>query len=196
LLSGEHGVALAADPDGASDAQATAAMPAAVQVSAAATFYDVEGTDVRSLLASLRQRGPSDGQGTGAASTSWVFRWSYQPALDSACRVQAAHVNLELAYTYPQWNAAASAAPSVANAWQGYLARDELHEHGHRDIAEVAATDLARALEALPAQSSCDALADAARATATDLLARHAQAQAAYDRETGHGAPQGAVLHE
>ena len=32
--------------------------------------------------------------------------------------------------------------------------------------------------------------------TAAELLARHAQAQLAYDRDTGHGATQGAVLGE
>jgi predicted secreted Zn-dependent protease len=70
----------------------------------------------------------------------------------------------------------------------------ELHEHGHRDIAEAAANDLARTLEALPGHPSCDALAAAARNAASTLLARHAQTQIAYDRETGHGATQGAVL--
>ena len=164
ILPRGSGVAQVADPTGQPDVQATTSLPAAVQVTFATTFYDVEGTDIRTLLALLRQRGPSDGQGTWVASTSWVFRWSYQPILESACRVQSAHVNLELAYTCPQWSAAAN--------------------------------DLAHALEALPGQSSCDALADAARATAADLLARHAQAQAAYDRETGHGATQGAVLRQ
>lgn len=191
-----YGVLAAADPPAAPDAQTTMASPTAVQVTSATSFYDVEGADVRSLLTSLRQRGPSDGHGTWAASTSWVFRWSYQPALDPACRVQAARVNLDLAYTYPRWNAPEHAAPAVSTAWTGYLARVELHEHGHRDIAEAAANDLARALEALPAQPTCEALADAARASAAELLARHAQAQVAYDRETGHGATQGAILHE
>lgn len=189
-----YGVLSAADPPAAPEAQTTTAFPAAVQVTSATSFYDVDGADVRSLLTSLRQRGPSDGSGTWAASTSWVFRWSYQPLLDPSCRVQAAHVSLDLAYTYPQWNAPANVAPAVTTAWTGYLERVELHEHGHRDIAEAAANDLARALEALPAQPTCDALADAARATAAELLARHAQAQIAYDRDTGHGASQGAIL--
>lgn len=194
LLPRESGLVMAAKLPGTQDAPTTTGMPSAVQVTSAISYYDVEGADIRALLTSLRQRGPSDGHGTWAASTSWVFRWSYQPSVDAACRVQLARVNLDLAYTYPQWNAPANAAPNIATAWQGYLSRVELHEHGHRDIAEAAANDLARTLEALPAQPSCEALADTARATATELLARHAQAQVAYDRETGHGATQGAVL--
>lgn len=194
VLPRASGLALAADPTGPPRAQATTGLPAAVQVTSATTYYDVEGADIRALLASLRQRGPSDGHETWAASTSWVFRWTYQPTLDPVCRVQAAHVSLDLAYTYPQWNAPANVAPTVTTAWRGYLARVELHEHGHRDIAEAAANDLARALEALPEQASCDTLAETARTTAADLLARHSQAQVAYDRETGHGATQGAIL--
>ena len=190
----ESGLVLTADLPGAPDAQTTTAMPAAVHVTSATSFYAVEGADIRALLASLRQHGPSDGHGTWAASTSWVFRWSYQPILDPACRVQMARVDLDLTYVYPQWNAPANAAPAVATAWQGYLARVELHEHGHRDIAEAAANDLARTLEALPGYPSCDALADAARTAASTLLVRHGQAQVTYDRETGHGTTQGAIL--
>lgn len=194
LLPREHGVVLAADQVGPGDAPTTTALPASVRVTSATSFYDVEGADIRSLVSSLRQRGPSDGRGTWAASTSWVFRWSYQPILGTACQVQAAQVGLELSYLYPRWNTSDAAAPTIGTAWQGYLDRVELHEHGHRDIAEAAAAELAHALEALPGQASCEALAESARATAAELLARHAQAQIGYDRETGHGATQGAVL--
>jgi len=194
LLPAASGTVLAAEAPGPPDPQTTAATTGAVQVTAATSYYDVEGADIRALLASLRQRGPSDGHGTWAASTSWVFRWSYQPVVDTACRVQVARVSLDLAYTYPRWDAPAAVAPNVTTAWQGYLSRVELHEHGHRDIAEAAANDLARAIEALPGHASCDALAETARATAAELLARHTQAQAAYDRDTGHGETQGAVL--
>ena len=90
---------------------------------------------------------------------------------------------------YPQWNAPANAAPAVATAWQGYLARVELHEHGHRDIAEAAANDLARTLEALPGYPSCDALADAARTAASTLLVSHGQ-------ETGHLRPRDRPRHD
>jgi predicted secreted Zn-dependent protease len=196
LIPGVSSGILATDSPGPSDEQAATARPLAVQVTSATSFYEVDGADIRTLLASLRQRGPSDGRQTWAASTSWVFRWAYQPILDATCRVQAARVDLDLTYVFPAWNAPTNAAPAVASTWEGYLARVELHEHGHRDIAQAAANDLARALEALPGQASCEALAEAARAAATELLARHAQTQIAYDRETGHGATQGAVLRE
>ena len=45
-------------------------------------FYAVEGSSLSALLASLRANGPSDGHGTWAANTAWVFRWSYQPVTD------------------------------------------------------------------------------------------------------------------
>jgi predicted secreted Zn-dependent protease len=181
-------------PPGTPDDAATAAPPDAVRLTSETEYYPVEGSSLRALLTSLRERGPSDGHGTWAANTAWVFRWSYKPVSGAECRVGSASVELALTYTYPQWTAPVDASPAVVAAWEGYLARVELHEHGHRDIAEAAAADLVKALEALPAQSSCDALAATARSTAGQILTRHADDQRAYDLETGHGATQGAVL--
>jgi predicted secreted Zn-dependent protease len=166
------------------------------QVTSATTLYEVEGADARTLLASLRQRGPRDGHESWAASTGWVFRWSYQPVADAGCHVQRASIALDLTFTYPRWAPPPDAAATLVTAWQRYLARVELHEHGHRDIAQGAADDLIRTLEALPAQATCNDLAVVARATVDERLTRHAEAQATYDRETGHGATQGAVLAE
>jgi predicted secreted Zn-dependent protease len=193
LVSRENGLALSTDPFQVPDGQATAMAPA-IQLTSSTHLYDVEGTDVPALLASLRQRGPADDSGTWAASTGWVFRWSYQPIIDVTCQVQTASVTLDLTYTYPHWTPAPATSNTLVSAWEGYLSHVELHEHGHRDIAQATATDLLQALEALPAQTTCDDLANAARATADAILTRHAQAQIAYDRDTRHGATQGAVL--
>jgi predicted secreted Zn-dependent protease len=191
---GDSALAVLASSPEAADETAVVAARGGVTVTASTSFYGVEGSDVRSLLVSLRQRGPRDSHGAWAASTAWMFRWSYQPVANAGCRVASAHVELDLTYTYPQWTSPSDAPPAVVAAWDRYLARIELHEHGHREIAEAAANDLARAIDALPAEGSCDRLATAARATAGQILARHAQAQIDYDRETGHCATQGAIL--
>jgi predicted secreted Zn-dependent protease len=187
-------VALAAPPPEPSGDQATTTPVDGVRMTATTDYYAIEGSSLSALLASLRERGPNDGHGTWAANTAWVFRWSYQPRSESGCRVASAKVDLALTYTYPRWTAPGDAAPGLVAAWDGYLANVELHEHGHRDIAEAAAADLVRTLQELPAQTSCDALAATARASASQLLARHSEAQRVYDQETGHGELQGAVL--
>jgi predicted secreted Zn-dependent protease len=165
-----------------------------VRVTYATQHYAVEGSSLSTLLASLRTRGPRDGDGTFAANTAWSFRWSYRTVADPDCRVASAHVDLELTSTAPAWQAPEAASPSLVDAWDGYLTHVEQHEQGHQAIAQSAAAELVQALQALPAQGSCDDLAAVARDTAGTVLARHAEAQAAYDRETGHGAAQGAVL--
>jgi predicted secreted Zn-dependent protease len=165
-----------------------------VQVTYTAQSYAVEGASLGGLLASLRARGPQDGGETWAANTAWIFRWSYRTVADPDCRVAAAHVDLALTSTAPEWQAPPDVAPSLVTAWDGYLANVEIHEHGHQEIAESSAAELVQALQALPAQTRCDDLATAARGAAGTVLARHAEAQAAYDRETAHGAAQGAVL--
>jgi predicted secreted Zn-dependent protease len=188
------GGARAVPPPETSDDQAATTPVDGVRTTASTDYYTIEGASLSALLSSLRERGPSDGHGTWAANTTWVFRWSYQPASDAGCRIASAKVDLALTYTYPRWTAPGDAAPGLVAAWDSYLTNVELHEHGHRDIAEDAAADLARTLQELPAQTSCDALAATARTTASQLLARHAEAQRAYDQETGHGERQGAVL--
>jgi predicted secreted Zn-dependent protease len=181
-------------PPEAPDAQVTPPPADGVSITDSTDFYAVDGSSLSTLLSSLRERGPSDGHGTWAANTAWVFRWSYQPVSDAGCRVASAKVDLALTYTYPRWTVPADAPPGLVAAWDSYLANVELHEHGHRDIAEAAAADLVKMLEALPAQGSCDALTATARTTASQLLARHAESQRTYDQETGHGEAQGAVL--
>jgi predicted secreted Zn-dependent protease len=146
------------------------------------------------VLASLRQRGPHDGDGTWAASTSWTFTWAYRPILTDGCRVGSATVDLQLTFTYPRWDGADGAAPAVADAWTQYLTNVETHEQGHGRIAQNAASDLAQALVAVPTQASCDDLAGVVNTTARDQLAQHTRAQVAYDRETQHGVAQGATL--
>jgi predicted secreted Zn-dependent protease len=186
--------AVAAAPPELPEEHAPASLPIGVRMRASTTYYDVEGVDLRGLLASLRQRGPSDGHGTWAASTAWAFRWSYRPVAAGGCRVATAHVDLDLTYTYPQWTVPPDAAPAAVSAWQTYLTHVERHEQGHREIAEAAAADLVQTLEMLPAAGTCDQLAASARAAVTERFARHAELQVAYDEETGHGATQGAVL--
>jgi predicted secreted Zn-dependent protease len=123
-----------------------------------------------------------------------MFAWTYQPVFADACRAERATVDLRLTFTYPRWAASGEVAQPVADAWARYLANVETHEQGHGQIAQAAATELARAIQAVPAQPTCDDLGPAISAAATDVLQRHTQAQVAYDRETQHGAVQGATL--
>lgn len=166
----------------------------AVAITSATGYYAVEGGDARALRDSIRQRGPRDAHGAWAASTGWVFRWSFRAVADAGCRIESARVDLDVNYTYPQWIAPPNAAPGLLAAWGTFVARLEVHEEGHAAIAAASARDIVGALEGLGPRASCDDLAGAARSLADGLLARHAEAQVAYDRETGHGVTQGAVL--
>ncbi len=174
--------------------QGPTAEPMQVRLTTVNRFYDVEGTDIRSLLTSVRQRGPRDDAGAWAASTAWTFGWAYQPVLAEACRAASATVDLQLTFTYPRLAVSSTVAQPVADAWTRYLTNVETHEQGHAQIAQAAAAELADTIRAVPAQPTCDDLAPAISAAATDVLQRHAQAQLAYDRETQHGVAQGAML--
>src|SRR5688500_1665584 len=81
LRTGGNWLLPAADASRLPDGQPTTAVPDMVRVTSTTSLYDVEGSNVRTLLASLRQRGPVDGDERWAASTAWMFRWSYQPVM-------------------------------------------------------------------------------------------------------------------
>lgn len=165
-----------------------------LHVTALERYYDVEGADPRSALASVRQRGPRDGDGEWAASTSWTFRWNYRPVATDACRVQSAAVDLQLTYTFPRWVTASPLAPAIQDAWSTYIANVQTHEAGHGEIARAAAGDLAQRLEQLEPQANCADLAVLVDATVHARLDQHARDQAAYDLATQHGIAQGATL--
>ena len=174
--------------------QTSPAEPFHANVQTVTRLYDVHGTDLRSVLASVRQLGPHDDQGSWAASTSWTFTWSYHPISEGQCRVAAATVDLTVTHTYPHWATSDPLSSEVTESWSHYLANVETHEHGHGEIAETAASDLVHALQAIPPQTSCDDVARLVNSTAREMLAHHAQAQTTYDRETEHGIAQGATL--
>jgi predicted secreted Zn-dependent protease len=179
---------------GDSDGVVPSGARARVHVSDIDSVYDVEGTTVAAILDSIRLHGPHDGEGRWAASTSWTFGWSYEPAVAEGCRVETATVNLALRYTLPHWISEAAADPVVVGAWSRYLGNVTTHEQGHAAIARDAADDLKTTLEAIVPQPTCKALAGVVGDTVHAALDRHAQVQAEYDRQTQHGVVQGAVL--
>jgi predicted secreted Zn-dependent protease len=192
--SGRESEASADTAQPAGSAQTAPGEPSQVRVTTVNQFYDVDGTDLRSVLASIRQHGPHDADGAWAASTSWTFTWAYRPTLSDGCRVESATVDLHLTFTYPHWATSDTLVQPAADDWTRYMTNVETHEAGHAQIAQAAAADLAQALETVPAQASCDDLTGVVDTAARDHLARHARSQLEYDRETLHGVAQGATL--
>ena len=164
-----------------------------VRVTAVDAFYDVAGTDASTIAAALQRQGPRDGSGAWAGSLSWTFNWTYQPVREGgSCRATAAAVDLRLTYTLPRLASSVEPSPVVRERWERFLVALRYHEDGHAALAVEAADELARDIEAAPPARSCPELQSTVESTAQASLARHQDAQAVYDEQTGHGAAQGA----
>jgi predicted secreted Zn-dependent protease len=156
-------------------------------------YYDVAGAAAQDVRRDMTQRGPFNDRGRKLdAATNWYVRWrfSYRSS-GPACAIADATTTVDVAITFPRLKEAPSTPAALKQAFADYAAKLLTHERGHADIA----LDLARRIEdgirALPPQSPCIALEQAANELGQSLLQDGKQRDIDYDERTGHGATQG-----
>lgn len=155
--------------------------------------YDVNGDSVRELRQELDRKGPLFEGRRYDARTRWWVRWHYDlTPVARGCRATRPQVDLEIAITLPRWRRPASAPEDLVERWERYLERLREHEDGHAAVAQEAARTIAGLLEDLPAEEDCGRADRAASRAAQDEIERANARDRQYDRETGHGASQGA----
>jgi predicted secreted Zn-dependent protease len=150
--------------------------------------YRVSGRDVDSIRASMSAAGPVDGHDHQRvdALTRWFINWNWQDDGRGGCDLANATVTFHATVLLPELSGLGTLPPDLARRWRAYRAALETHEAGHVRYAYQHMGDVKRAL----ASSTC-AGADAAAHAAVAIIGRH---DVAYDRETHHGATQGAVF--
>jgi predicted secreted Zn-dependent protease len=159
------------------------------------SWYPVSLQKGASLRELLNAASPvhTDGR-TYHAHTEWHVNWHYHYLLQpgGGCRIDSVHTTLTATITLP-----APADPALADspAFVTYLGALKRHEEGHYAIGRSAAAAIDQGILALPSQDSCTGLAATVDAFANEELARARDTEARYDRDTGHGRTQGAVLN-
>ncbi len=133
--------------------------------------YDVTGASVEALRDAMRRHGPTDHDGGRRdALTMWDMEWTYRDRRTAAgCELRDVRVTLNLTVTLPRWTPTAGASARLARSWSTFLERVQVHEAGHRAIAEQSARDLVAALSSLRG-TSCQELWDRAARTATQVV--------------------------
>ncbi len=155
--------------------------------------YDVNGSNARELRQELDRKGPLFEGRRFDARTRWWVRWRYDlTPVAGGCRPTRPQVDLEIVITLPRWRRPASVPEDLAERWELYLERLREHEDGHAAVAEQAARTIAGLLEDLPAEEDCGSADRAADQAAQAEIGRANARDRQYDRETGHGASQGA----
>jgi predicted secreted Zn-dependent protease len=174
---------------------AVAGIAAKPSISRRVEHYDVRGSSLRALRASIDRSGPRDAAGEKAdALTEWQVRWKY--AFESrrgSCVLTSFEASLEITMLLPRWRNRRSGT-ELAARWDRYLRALIEHEEGHAEIAEEAVEAVQERGESIRPASSCGELARNLRSAAGAVLREYRKRELEYDRRTKHGVAQGVVL--
>jgi predicted secreted Zn-dependent protease len=158
--------------------------------------YDIAGTTFAELNAAGMRSGPVS-KNSGArvwGMCTWQVTWTFSRGGMGQCALGKFSVTVGATIDLPRWINRDAASESVRGSWDRFAAALRVHEDGHKDIGVRAANDLANRLRALAPARTCDELDRNIAALGDRILAEHRALDRAYDRSTGNGATQGAVL--
>ncbi len=119
----------------------------------------------------------------------WTFRW--QSEASGQCRITEVTTRLRTEVQLPELR---RATPSQQAVFDRYVPALSRHEQGHVQFGRDAARAVDQGIAQLPAASNCAALERQANELGHRLLREHAEREKQYDRDTRHGASQGAKL--
>lgn len=157
--------------------------------------YPLHGTTLQALRSALQAGIPEAQPDHPSGMTVAKLRWeaSYQPT-PTGCRVAMHRVTLDITTVLPEWRERMRAPVRLRGQWDRAYAALAAHEAGHRALS----IESAHALDALVAGFSstrpCHAASLNLQWQVWKLQQRLQHAQARFDRTTGSGRKQGAVL--
>lgn len=159
-------------------------------------YYEIRGNSEKELRGQMCRNGCAFNDGEKYDSVT-MWRWKMDYGYDRApraCTADSFKVALEISYRYPKWVHADGAPQVLVDKWDGYMKHLITHENGHRDMAVEAATELSRAIAALPPAASCAELDREVRALSRARMQKLNAEEKGYDESTIHGKTQGAVF--
>lgn len=125
--------------------------------------------------------------------TRWNVRWTFRWWREASGRCAITEVTTRLR-TEVQLPELRSGTPAQQAVFDRYLSALSHHEEGHVQFGRDAAQAIDEGIAALPAAPDCAALERRANTLGHRLLREHAEREKQYDRDTRHGASQGARL--
>ena len=170
--------------------------PRSLRVKETEEYYVITGNSEKDLQQAMRENGVRLKDGNVYDSfTRWDLQWDYDYDRSFRnCSANAFAVTAQVTIRYPKWAKSDDAPPSLVAKWEAYLRNLILHESVHRDMVLKAAADLSPAVANLAPADTCDALDRNIQTLVRMRMQRLREDGAVYDRATGHGLTQGAVL--
>lgn len=125
--------------------------------------------------------------------TRWNVRWNYRWWREASGRCAITEVTTRLS-TEVQLPELRNASQQQQASFDRYLHALAQHEQGHAQFGRDAAQAIDQGIARLPAAADCATLEREADALGRRLLQEHVEREKQYDRDTDHGATQGARL--
>jgi predicted secreted Zn-dependent protease len=176
-------------PDPAVAATATWSIGQVSIEHAQVVYYDITGSTVNELRASMDEIGPrdsSDGNKPVDAFVDWHISWTWPGYRTDACELSAASVTYSIKVIMPRWEVPADAPPELVSKWEKYMQTLAWHEQGHVNLI----VDNYPSIKAVIQNATCSTAEAAAQKTLETLRELNSN----YDNETKHGETQGAVF--
>jgi predicted secreted Zn-dependent protease len=164
-------------------------------VSIKTNYYVVGGTNVMLIHHSMFVARPFAATNAFDALTLWTLRADYQFRPSGGSWVlHNPRIILSVTVTLPRWIPGLPVSPDLIQTWNVYLTNLTIHEAGHVRIGCEAAEEVQRRLEAMPGSATAPDANRAAEAIVNAVIHEFRAREREYDRLTGHGRSQGAVL--
>jgi predicted secreted Zn-dependent protease len=156
--------------------------------------YNISGSTPAELRRDMNANGPLGAGGRRFDGyTRWHVSWRYRyNKAAGRCAIASITTRVKVTMTLPRWHNEEHATSNMRQQWRRYLNALEQHEQGHRRHGIDAANEVDRAIDAMPPAANCDALGADANALGMRILRKYNQLDLDYDRDTRHGATQGA----
>lgn len=150
-------------------------------------YYGVSGRSVDAIRKAMNAARPNDpNDGTPVDSVAhWEMAWGWRGGA-GGCDLTSVQVSFSGIIKLPRLADETKVPARVLARWRAYRAALEKHEEGHVRYAYDHMGDVAKAMRG----ATCATLNDVGKAAVAEI-ARH---DVAYDRETRHGASQGAIF--
>lgn len=159
-------------------------------------YYEIKGNNERELRNQMCRNGCTFNDGKIYDSlTTWRVKLDYgYDRATNACAADSVKANVVINFRFPKWMRTEDAPPELVAKWDNYMKNLVIHENEHRDMAVEAATELSKAVSALPPASSCAELDREVRALSLERMEKLNDDEKRLDETTSHGKTEGAIF--
>jgi predicted secreted Zn-dependent protease len=153
-------------------------------------YYEIYSKDWAGMRNEIDQKGPKGFHGFANWKVSYNYR--YNTSAGGQCSITSLVPQFEGEILLPHWVPGPDVSATQRQQWDRFIAALKVHEDGHIDHG----TKLSAALAQLSGMQapSCGEAESQVKKRADELIQRYSAMDAEYDRDTNHGATQGASL--